>query len=87
VAQSAVDFRVSTMPASWQWLAAAPLDPFLPGDFDCTLTMNVRSVFVVSQEAAHHTPTMPDYWCIINIGSTHTDRVPFAGAVLHSHTQ
>ena len=58
-------------------LAVAPLDQYSLDDFDRTLAVNVRSVFVASKEAARH---MPDGGRIINIGSTNADRVPFAGA-------
>lgn len=57
-------------------LAMAPLAEFSLEDFDRTLAINVRSVFIASQEAARH---MGDGGRIINIGSTNADRVPFAG--------
>lgn len=57
-------------------LAVAPLDQFSLDDFDRTLAINVRSVFVATQEAARH---MTDGGRIINIGSTNADRMPFAG--------
>lgn len=57
-------------------LAVAPLDQFSLDDFDRTLAVNVRSVFVATKEAARH---MTDGGRIINIGSTNADRMPFAG--------
>ena len=57
-------------------LAVAPLDQFSLVDFDRTLAVNVRSVFVASQEAARH---MNDGGRIINIGSTNADRMPITG--------
>ncbi|OWW22950.1 oxidoreductase [Noviherbaspirillum denitrificans] len=57
-------------------LAVAPLDQFSLEDFDRTLAINVRSVFVATQEAARH---MTAGGRIINIGSTNADRMPFAG--------
>lgn len=57
-------------------LAIAPLDQFSLEDFDRTLAVNVRSVFVATQEAARH---MGDGGRIINIGSTNADRMPFGG--------
>ncbi|AIY43133.1 Oxidoreductase [Collimonas arenae] len=57
-------------------LAIAPLADFSLEDFDRTLAINVRSVFVASQEAARY---MTEGGRIINIGSTNADRVPFAG--------
>jgi 3-oxoacyl-[acyl-carrier protein] reductase len=57
-------------------LTVAPLDQFSLDDVDRTLAVNVRSVFVATQEAARH---MTDGGRIINIGSTNADRMPFAG--------
>lgn len=57
-------------------LAIAPLDEFKLEDFDRTLAINVRSVFIATQEAARH---MGEGGRIINIGSTNADRIPFAG--------
>ncbi|MFJ2990406.1 3-oxoacyl-ACP reductase family protein [Collimonas sp. NPDC087041] len=57
-------------------LAIAPLADFSLEDFDRTLAINVRSVFVATQEAARH---MGAGGRIINIGSTNADRMPFAG--------
>jgi len=58
-------------------LAMAPLDEFKLEDFDQTLAINVRSVFIATQAAARH---MTEGGRVINIGSTNADRVPFAGA-------
>ncbi|MDR9750194.1 3-oxoacyl-ACP reductase family protein [Pseudomonas sp. SZMC_28357] len=57
-------------------LAVAPLEEFKLEDFDRTLAINVRSVFVATQEAAKH---MTEGGRVINIGSTNADRMPFAG--------
>ncbi|BAO61241.1 3-ketoacyl-(acyl-carrier-protein) reductase [Pseudomonas protegens Cab57] len=57
-------------------LAIAPLDEFKLEDFDQTLAINVRSVFIATQEAARH---MSEGGRIINIGSTNAERMPFAG--------
>jgi 3-oxoacyl-[acyl-carrier protein] reductase len=57
-------------------LAIAPLDQFSLDDFDRTLAINVRSVFVATQEAARH---MADGGRVINIGSINAERMPFAG--------
>ena len=57
-------------------LAMAPLDEFKLEDFDQTLAINVRSVFIATQEAARH---MGEGGRIINIGSTNAERMPFAG--------
>ena len=48
---------------------------------DRTLAVNVRSVFVASQEAARH---MNDGGRIINIGSTNAERMPFAGGAVYA---
>ena len=57
-------------------LAVAPLEDFKLEDFDQTLAINVRSVFIATQAAARH---MTEGGRIINIGSTNADRMPFAG--------
>ena len=57
-------------------LAVAPLEDFKLEDFDQTLAINVRSVFIATQAAAIH---MTEGGRIINIGSTNADRMPFAG--------
>ncbi len=57
-------------------LAMGPLEDFSLEDFDRTLAINVRSVFVATQEAARH---MGDGGRVINIGSTNAERMPFAG--------
>lgn len=50
-------------------------------DLDRTLAINVRSVFVASQEAARH---MKDGGRIINIGSINADRIPLAGGAAYA---
>jgi 3-oxoacyl-[acyl-carrier protein] reductase len=62
-------------------LAIAPLDDFKLEDFDRTLAVNVRSVFVATQEAAKH---MRNGGRVINIGSTNADRMPFAGGGVYA---
>lgn len=62
-------------------LAVGPLDEFSLEDFDRTLDINVRSVFIASQAAAKH---MGDGGRIINIGSTNADRMPFAGGGVYA---
>ncbi|WP_265533952.1 3-oxoacyl-ACP reductase family protein [Pseudomonas saponiphila] len=57
-------------------LAIAPLDEFKLEDFDQTLAINIRSVFIATQEATRH---MGEGGRIINIGSTNAERMPFAG--------
>jgi len=62
-------------------LAMAPLDQFTLEDFDRTVAVNVRSVFVASQAAARR---MSDVGRIINIGSTNAQRMPFAGGAAYA---
>ena len=62
-------------------LAIAPLEDFKLDDFDRTLAINVRSVFIATQAAAVH---MKEGGRIINIGSTNADRMPFAGGGVYA---
>lgn len=62
-------------------LAMAPLDQFTLADFDRTVAVNVRSVFVATQAAARH---MKEGGRIINIGSTNAQRMPFAGGAAYA---
>ena len=62
-------------------LAVAPTEQFTLEDFDRTIAVNVRSVFVASQAAAKH---MRDGGRIINIGSTNAQRMPFAGGAVYA---
>ena len=50
-------------------------------DFDLTLNVNVRAVFVAIQAALHH---MGEGGRIINIGSTNAERMPFAGGGVYA---
>jgi 3-oxoacyl-[acyl-carrier protein] reductase len=62
-------------------LVLGPVDDFSLGDFDKTLAVNVRAVFVASKAAAAH---MRDGGRIINIGSTNAGRMPFAGGAVYA---
>lgn len=62
-------------------LSWAPLEELTLADLDRTLAINVRSVFVASQEAARH---MNNGGRIINIGSINADRVPMAGGSIYA---
>lgn len=62
-------------------LAIGPLEEFSLEDFDRTLTVNVRSVFVAIQAAARH---MGEGGRIITIGSTNADRMPFSGGGVYA---
>ncbi len=62
-------------------LALGPIADFKLVDFDRTVAINVRAVFVASQAAARH---MRDGGRIINIGSTNAERMPFAGGAVYA---
>jgi 3-oxoacyl-[acyl-carrier protein] reductase len=62
----------------------APLDKFTLEDFDRLVAVNVRGVFVASQEAARH---MTEGGRIIMIGSVNADRMPFAGGAVYAMTK
>ncbi|MFM4829775.1 3-oxoacyl-ACP reductase family protein [Aeromonas rivipollensis] len=57
------------------------LEELTLNDLDRTLAVNIRSVFVACQEAAHH---MGKGGRIINIGSTNADRIPMAGGSVYA---
>jgi len=59
----------------------APLDEFTLEDFDRTVAVNVRGVFVAAQEAARH---MGQGGRIITIGSVNADRMPFTGGSVYA---
>ncbi len=54
----------------------APIDDYRLEDFDRTLAVNVRAVFVATQAAVKHMQTGGR---IINIGSCNAKRIPFMG--------
>ena len=62
-------------------LALGPIEEFKLEDFDRTVAINVRSVFVATQEAQRH---MGDGGRIITIGSTNADRMPFQGGAAYA---
>jgi len=62
-------------------LALGPVDEFSLADFDKTIAVNVRAVFVASQAAARH---MREGGRIINISSTNALRMPFAGGAVYA---
>ncbi len=61
--------------------AIAPIDTFSTEDFEKVFAINVRGVFVATQEAVRH---MRDGGRIINIGSVNSDRVPFTGGSVYA---
>ena len=62
-------------------LAMGPLEEFKLEDLDRTLAVNVRSVFVATQEAVRF---MGEGGRVITIGSTNADRMPFAGGAVYA---
>jgi 3-oxoacyl-[acyl-carrier protein] reductase len=65
-------------------LAIAPIEQFTIEDFDKSIGVNVRGLFVATQEASKH---LRDGGRIINIGSTNSDRMPFAGGSVYALTK
>jgi 3-oxoacyl-[acyl-carrier protein] reductase len=61
--------------------AMAPIDDFSLKDFDRTLAINVRAVFVATQAAVKH---MKEGGRIINIGSCNAERMPFGGGAVYA---
>jgi 3-oxoacyl-[acyl-carrier protein] reductase len=77
VAQAAEAFgRIDILVNNAGVLALGAIDDFSLEDFDRTLAINVRSVFVATQAAVKH---MSEGGRVINIGSTNAERMPFAG--------
>jgi len=62
-------------------LAMGPVEEFKLEDLDRTLDVNVRSVFVATQEAVRF---MGEGGRVITIGSTNADRMPFAGGAVYA---
>jgi len=60
---------------------AKPLADYTPEDFDNSMAVNVRAVFLASQKAAAH---MPKGGRIITIGSNMAERVAFPTGTLYS---
>jgi 3-oxoacyl-[acyl-carrier protein] reductase len=58
-----------------------PIDDFKLADFDRTLAVNVRAVFVATQAAVKH---MKQGGRIINIGSTNAERMPFPSGGIYA---
>ncbi len=62
----------------------APIDQFSLEDFDRLVAINIKGVFVATQEAVRH---MGEGGRIINIGSINSDLVPFAGGSVYALTK
>jgi 3-oxoacyl-[acyl-carrier protein] reductase len=65
-------------------LAIAPIEQFKIEDFDKLIAVNVRGLFVATQEASKH---LRDGGRIIHIGSVNADRMPFAGGSVYALTK
>jgi 3-oxoacyl-[acyl-carrier protein] reductase len=59
----------------------APITEFALADFDKTVAVNVRAVFVATKAVLEH---MKAGGRIINIGSTNAERMPFAGGAVYA---
>jgi 3-oxoacyl-[acyl-carrier protein] reductase len=62
-------------------LLLGPVDQFTLEDFDRTVAVNVRGVFIAAKAAAAH---MVSGGRIINISSTNAERMPFAGGAVYA---
>jgi len=61
--------------------AMAPIDEYRLEDFDRTVAINLRAVFVAAQAAAKHMKTGGR---IVNIGSCNAERMPFPGGAVYA---
>ena len=73
--------RIDILVNSAGVLLMGPIDQFSLADFDKTVAVNVRSVFVATKAAVAH---MGQGGRIINIGSTNAGRMPFAGGAAYA---
>src|SRR5256714_2154289 len=62
----------------------APIEQFSLEDFEKLIAINVRGLFVATQEAARH---MRENGRIIHIGSTNSERMPFVGGSVYALTK
>ncbi|MEP6721146.1 MAG: SDR family oxidoreductase, partial [Variovorax sp.] len=75
--QAATDFgRLDILVNNAGVFVPGSISEFSLADFDRTVAVNVRAVFVATQAAVAH---MGQGGRVINIGSTNADRMPFAG--------
>ena len=73
--------RIDILVNSAGVLHLGPVEQFSLADFDRTLAVNVRAVFVAIQAALAHMGTGGR---IVNIGSTNAERMPFAGGSVYA---
>lgn len=64
--------------------ALAPIDQFLIEEFDRLVAVNIKGIFVATQEAVRH---MGEGGRIIMIGSVSSDSMPFAGGSIYALTK
>ncbi len=64
--------------------AVVPFDKFTLEDFDRMIAVNIRGVFVATQEAVRH---MREGGRVINIGSSNSTRSPYPGVAAYSLTK
>jgi len=62
----------------------SPIEKFSMEDFDKSININVRSLFIATQEASKH---LRDGGRVIHIGSTNSERMPFAGGSVYALTK
>jgi len=62
----------------------APIEQFSLADFEKLIAINVRGLFVATQEAARH---LREGGRIIHIGSTNSERMPFVGGSVYALTK
>src|SRR5438093_1357301 len=62
----------------------APIEQFSLEDFEKLIAIHVRGLFVATQEAARH---LREGGRIIHIGSTSSERMPFAGGSVYALTK
>jgi 3-oxoacyl-[acyl-carrier protein] reductase len=65
-------------------LAIGPIEKFSMEDFDRMIGINIRGLFVATQEAARH---MGEGGRIIHIGSCNSERIPFPGGSVYALTK
>ena len=62
----------------------APIGEFPEEQFDRLISVNIKGLFIATQEAVRH---MRDGGRIINIGSVNSDSMPFAGGSVYALTK
>jgi 3-oxoacyl-[acyl-carrier protein] reductase len=81
VAQSAAHGRLDILVNNAGIIVVSPIEQFGLADFDRIVAINIRAVFVASQEAARR---MGEGGRIITIGSCNAERMPFMGGCVYA---